>query len=122
MITVLRKSTVRPWPSVSRPSYRIWSRALKTSGCAFSTSSEQNHLVGPTPNCFGELTALIEADVAWRRTEQAADGVRLHVLGHVQPQQGVLVVEEVVGRVVLASSVLPDTGRPGNRNEPMGRL
>ena len=43
MITiVLRKSTVRPWASVSRPSSRIWSRMLKTSGCAFSISSSSS--------------------------------------------------------------------------------
>ena len=36
---VLRKSTVRPWPSVSRPSSSTCSRMSKTSGCAFSTSS-----------------------------------------------------------------------------------
>src|SRR6185369_12617792 len=41
MITVLRKSTVRPCPSVSRPSSRTWSNTLKTSGWAFSTSSNR---------------------------------------------------------------------------------
>ncbi len=41
MTTVLRKSTVRPWPSVSRPSSRICSSALKTSGWAFSISSKR---------------------------------------------------------------------------------
>ena len=36
---VLVKLTVRPWPSVSRPSSMIWRRTLKTSGWAFSISS-----------------------------------------------------------------------------------
>ena len=40
MMTVLRKSTVRPWASVRRPSSRICSRMLNTSGCAFSISSK----------------------------------------------------------------------------------
>ena len=40
MITVLRKSTVRPCASVRRPSSRICSSVLKTSGCAFSISSK----------------------------------------------------------------------------------
>ncbi len=40
MMTVLRKSTVRPCASVSRPSSRICSSVLKTSGCAFSISSK----------------------------------------------------------------------------------
>jgi hypothetical protein len=39
MMTVLRKSTVRPWPSVSRPSSSNWSKVLNTSGWAFSISS-----------------------------------------------------------------------------------
>ena len=37
--TVFLKSTVRPCASVRRPSSRICSRVLKTSGCAFSISS-----------------------------------------------------------------------------------
>src|SRR6478609_8979923 len=37
--TVLRKSTVRPCASVSRPSSKTCSSVLKTSGFAFSTSS-----------------------------------------------------------------------------------
>ena len=37
--TVFLKSTVRPWPSVSRPSSSTCSRVLKTSGWAFSISS-----------------------------------------------------------------------------------
>ena len=40
MMTVLRKSTVRPWASVRRPSSRICRRMLNTSGCAFSISSK----------------------------------------------------------------------------------
>ncbi len=39
--TVFLKSTVRPWPSVRRPSSMIWSRVLKTSGWAFSISSSR---------------------------------------------------------------------------------
>ena len=39
MMSVLRKSTVRPWPSVRRPSSSTCSRTLNTSGCAFSISS-----------------------------------------------------------------------------------
>ena len=37
--TVLVKSTVRPWPSVSRPSSSTCNKMLKTSGWAFSSSS-----------------------------------------------------------------------------------
>ena len=41
MITVLRKSTVRPCASVSLPSSRTCSSVLNTSGCAFSISSNR---------------------------------------------------------------------------------
>src|SRR6185312_17191870 len=37
----VRKSTVRPWPSVRRPSSNTCSRTLKTSGWAFSISSSR---------------------------------------------------------------------------------
>ena len=39
MMIVLVKSTVRPWPSVRRPSSSTCSSTLNTSPCAFSTSS-----------------------------------------------------------------------------------
>src|SRR3712207_435547 len=71
---------------------------------------EENYRVGTTPDSLGELAALVVADVAWRRADQAANGVALHVLGHVQTDHGVLVVEEVLGQG--ASELrLADTGR-----------
>ena len=41
MMMQLRKSTRRPLASDRCPSSRIWRRMLKTSGCAFSTSSSR---------------------------------------------------------------------------------
>lgn len=41
MITVFRKSTLRPEPSVRCPSSKICNRVLKTSGWAFSISSNR---------------------------------------------------------------------------------
>ena len=46
---------------------------------------EQHDRVGPAPHRLGQLTALLVADVAGRRADQAADRVLLHVLGHVDP-------------------------------------
>ena len=40
-MTVFSKFTVRPWASVIRPSSRICSRMLSTSGWAFSISSKR---------------------------------------------------------------------------------
>ncbi len=55
IITVLVKSTVRPCPSVSRPSSSICKSVLKTEGCAFSTSSKSTTLYG----------RLLTASVSW---------------------------------------------------------
>ena len=44
MMIVFLKSTVRPCESVMRPSSRICSRMLNTSGCAFSISSNSTTL------------------------------------------------------------------------------
>ena len=41
---------------------------------------EQDDAVGPAAHGLGELAALVVADVAGRRADQAADGVLLHVL------------------------------------------
>ena len=42
MMIVFLKSTVRPCPSVILPSSSTWSRTFRTSGCAFSTSSNRS--------------------------------------------------------------------------------
>ncbi len=53
--TVFLKSTVRPWPSVSRPSSSSCSRMLKTSGCAFSISSSSRTPYGLAADRLGQL-------------------------------------------------------------------
>ena len=111
MMTVFLKSTVRPWPSVSRPSSRICSRTLNTSGWAFSISSNSMTAVGPAAHRLGELAALLVADVAGGRADQPGHGVLLHVLGHVDADHGVLVVEEELGQRA-GELGLPDAGRP----------
>src|ERR1700731_2499665 len=77
MITIAwRKSTVRPCASVRRPSSRICSRMLTTSGW---------------------LPPLVVPDVAGRGADQPRDGVLLHVLGHVDAHHRVLVAEQELG-------------------------
>ena len=121
MITVFLKSTTRPWPSVSRPSSRIWRSELKMSGCAFSISSKSTTLNGlrrtfsvswppsskPTnpggaPNrretvCFSPYSLMsseIRASSSSNRNSASA----------------------------LASSVLPTPVGPAKMNEPRGAL
>ena len=57
---------------------------------------EEEHAVGPAPHRLGELAALLVADVARRRANEPGDGVLLHVLGHVDPNRGLLVIEQEI--------------------------
>ncbi len=58
---------------------------------------EQDDRVRPPAHCLGELAALVVADVAGRRPDQAGHGVPLLVLGHVDPDHRPLVVEHELG-------------------------
>ena len=71
---------------------------------------EQQHAVRLAAHGLGELAALVVTDVTGRRTDQAADAVLLHVLGHVDADHRLGVAEQEVceraGQLGLA-----DTGR-----------
>ena len=110
MMIVLRKSTRRPLASDRCPSSRIWRRMLKTSGCAFSTSSRRTTAVVLAADRLGQLAALVEADVAGRRADEAADVVALHELAHVDLDERVLAAEHELGER-LGELRLPDAGR-----------
>ena len=71
---------------------------------------EQHDRVGPAPHRFGELTGLVVADVARRRTDQARHGVLLLVLGHVDADHRLLVVEQELGQRACQLG-LADAGR-----------
>ena len=59
---------------------------------------EQDDRVRPAAHGLGQLAALVVADVAGRRADQAADGVLLHVLRHVDAHHRVLRVEHELGQ------------------------
>ena len=117
MITVLRKSTVRPWESVIRPSSSTCSRVLKTSGVRLLDLVEQHDRVGLAAHRLGELAALVVADVSGRRADQPADGVPLLVLAHVEPDHVVLAVEQRRGQG-LGQLGLADAGRAEEDERP----
>ena len=58
---------------------------------------EEHHTVRLAAHCLGELAALVIADVAGGRPGEPADGVLLHVLGHVDAHHCILAVEQHVG-------------------------
>ena len=80
---------------------------------------EQNDLVGPAPDGFGQLTTAVVTHVARRRAEQPGDVVTFHVLRHVEAQQRVLVVEEV-GREALGQLRLADARWAEEEEGPNG--
>ena len=98
MTMVFLKSTVRPWPSVRRPSSRICSKHVEDVRVRLLDLVEEDDRVRPAAHRLGELPALLEADVARRRADQPRHGVLLLVLGHVDADHGVLVVEQELGQ------------------------
>ena len=99
----------------------IWSRMLKTSGCAFSISSSRTTEYGLAAHRLGELAALVVADVARRGADQAGDGVPLHELGHVDADQRVLVAEHELGQRPGQLGLATPVG-PRKMKEPIGRF
>ena len=58
---------------------------------------EQDDRVGRTLDALGELTALLVAHVARRRTDELRDRVLLHELRHIEADQRLLAAEEEAG-------------------------
>ena len=71
---------------------------------------EQNDAVRTTAHCLGELTALVIADVSWRRADETRDTVLLHVLAHIDADHAPLIVKERL-RKGLGKLCLADTCR-----------
>src|SRR5215216_2868998 len=82
---------------------------------------EENDRVGTPADLLGELSRLLVADVAGRRADESADGVGLLELGHVYPDHGVLLAEEVLGERTSQLG-LSDPGRTEEDKAPDGAL
>ena len=59
---------------------------------------EQDHTVRAAANRFGQLAAFLVADVSWRRSNQAADGVLFLVFAHIDADHGVFIIEHEFGQ------------------------
>ena len=122
MMTVFLKSTVRPWPSVRRPSSSTWSRTLNTSGCAFSISSNRTTLVRPAADRLGQLAALLVADVARRRADQPRRRCASPCTRSCRCAPSRCSSSNRNSASARASSVLPTPVGPRKMNEPIGRF
>ena len=74
---------------------------------------EQNYRVRTSAHRFGELSALVIADIPRRGTDQPADAVLLHVLRHVDADHRAFVVKQELSKRA-SSSVLPIGPRKKN--------
>jgi hypothetical protein len=70
---------------------------------------EQHDGIGIALHFLGELPALLVADVTRRRANELRHRVLLHVLGHVEANQGVIAAEEKAGQGA-GELGLPDAG------------
>ena len=59
---------------------------------------EQDDAVWTAADGLGQLAALLVTNVAGRRPDQAGDGVFLHVFRHVDPDHGLLTIEQRGGQ------------------------
>ena len=71
-ITVFLKSTVRPWPSVEAAVVEHLQQHVEHVGVRLLDLVEQDHAVGLAAHRLGQVAALLVADVARRRADQAA--------------------------------------------------
>ena len=55
---------------------------------------EQNNAIWLATYCFGQITALLIADIAWGRADQAGDRMLLHEFAHVDTDQRLLGIEQ----------------------------
>ena len=70
---------------------------------------EQHDLVRLAADALGQGATVVIADIARRRADHPRHGVPLHVFRHVEPGDGVLVVEQELGRAFRQLG-LADTG------------
>src|SRR5215211_6828126 len=80
---------------------------------------EQHDGVWAPPHSFSELSAFVIADVSRRRANEPCDCVLLHVLGHVDADHRLLVVEqefrESAGRLGLPNACWSEENERSNR-------
>jgi hypothetical protein len=97
MMIVFLKSTVRPCAVGDAPVVEHLEKHVKHVRVRLLDFVEEDHGIGLSADRLGQLAALIVADVARRRADQARDAVLLHVFGHVDPHQRGLGVEKRFG-------------------------
>ena len=117
---VFLKSTLRTKLSVSAFIHDLEERGVDV-GMGLLDLVEEDDRVGAAADLLGQLAAFLVADVAGRSTDESRDVVLLHVLGHVDLDQGVGVAEHELGEG-LGQHRLSAFGRTGEAEAADGAL
>ena len=59
---------------------------------------EEDHAIGLPADSLGQLAAFLIAHVSGRRSDEPGDGELLHILGHIDPHQVVLIIKQSLGQ------------------------
>ena len=110
-----------PLPVGEAPVVQYLEKQVEDLGVGFFDLVEKNDAVGPVADGLGDLAALFVAHISRRRTDKARGGVPLHVLGHVDSHQGLLVVEHELGQRP-GELRLPDARRPEKHEGAQGAM
>ena len=71
---------------------------IENVGVRFFYFIKENNAVRSAADFFGQLTALVIADISGWRTDEPRGHVLLHIFGHIEPYHRVLVAEKRVGK------------------------
>ena len=97
MIRVFRKSTTRPFESVRRPSSST-KQDIEYFRVRLLDFIEEDNGIRLATHFLGQLTAFLVADISRRRSDETRRGMLLHVLGHVDPHDRILISEHGLGK------------------------
>jgi hypothetical protein len=120
MMIVSAKLTVRPRPSVRRPSSRICRKTCEHVAVRLLDLVEEDHLPRPASHGLGELAARLVAHVARRRADEASDAVGLGDTRRGRSESWPTRCRAGVLAMAFAVSVLPTPVGPSNRERALG--
>nr|ADI18604.1 hypothetical protein [uncultured Rhodospirillales bacterium HF4000_24M03] len=100
-----------PLPIGQPPVIEYLEQDVENIGMGFFDLVEQDDLIGPAADCFGQRAAFVVSDIAGRRPDQPGDRMYFHIFRHVDADHGGFVVEQELGQSAGQFS-FADAGRP----------
>src|SRR5437764_7103994 len=72
-------------------------QGARSASFIFFNLVKEDDTEGPPSYGFGQLAAFLVADISGRRTNESRNAVLLHILRHVDTNQGMLIVKQEFG-------------------------